>query len=261
VPVSASEHELSGVDLARVALKAAQDAARKGSRDQSAARRSTQRPRRASTVRGDGRDPIGLGAAIAALIVDRAWEQPTAGGSVLDRWPEIAPELCARVAAVGFDPSCGRLDLRPCSAAWATQVRLVSGQLVQRANAAVGGGEVVRSVRVLPPGGAVPEPPRAPSPSPTDATDRPIRPPRTGAVGTAAYRQARAALRSARQLAMPPRTDLARSAGALHEPEEVFLQNLGPADEPRPQHHRHAQAVGRTRAERDRQPTAPGPEA
>ncbi|MFF4795613.1 hypothetical protein ACFY2M_39260 [Streptomyces sp. NPDC001276] len=46
------------------------------------------------------------------------------GGSVLDRWPDIAaavaPQLPSRVAAVAFHQETGQLDLRPDSPAYAT---------------------------------------------------------------------------------------------------------------------------------------------
>ncbi|MEU3620112.1 hypothetical protein ABZ725_48715 [Streptomyces sp. NPDC006872] len=57
--------ELSGVDLARVALRAALETARKNGGN---TRTSKLKPRTTSVVRRDGREPMGLGAAIGALV-------------------------------------------------------------------------------------------------------------------------------------------------------------------------------------------------
>jgi predicted nucleic acid-binding Zn ribbon protein len=150
--VGMSTSELSGVDLARVALQAAKHAAKNRPADAAGGRASTRR-RRGRAVRGDGRDPVGLGAAVTGLMADRAWEVPAAGGSVIDRWPDLAPELVGKVAPVRFDAETGRLDLLPVSAAFATQMRLFGAQLVERINAKTGN-QAVRSIRVLPPGTA-----------------------------------------------------------------------------------------------------------
>jgi hypothetical protein len=58
---------MSGVDLARVALRAAQEAAKNNGSG-----RTAKPKRRTRVVRGDGRDPMGLGDTIGALITERA---------------------------------------------------------------------------------------------------------------------------------------------------------------------------------------------
>ncbi|WP_406353628.1 hypothetical protein OHB56_14235 [Streptomyces sp. NBC_01635] len=78
--------EASGVDLARVALRAAMEAARKNGSSQKA----KQKPQPVHTVRRDGREPMGLGAAIGSLVTERAWELPAAGASLRERWAAIA---------------------------------------------------------------------------------------------------------------------------------------------------------------------------
>ncbi|MGW1711595.1 hypothetical protein ACWCP8_40875 [Streptomyces sp. NPDC002206] len=75
-----SNGESSGVDLARVALRAAMEQARKNGGGQKA----KQKLRPVRTVRRDRHEPMGLGAAIGALVTERAWELPAAGGTVLD---------------------------------------------------------------------------------------------------------------------------------------------------------------------------------
>lgn len=90
-----SGSEVSGIDLARVALRAAMEAARADGGGQKA----KVRLRIVRTVRRDGREPMGLGAAIGALVTERAWELPAAGATLRDRWAAIAPELAGHVAA------------------------------------------------------------------------------------------------------------------------------------------------------------------
>lgn len=42
-----------------------------------------------TVVRRDGREPLGLGAAIGALVTERAWELPAAGATLRQRWAAI----------------------------------------------------------------------------------------------------------------------------------------------------------------------------
>ncbi|UXY33230.1 DciA family protein [Streptomyces sp. HUAS TT20] len=162
--------ELSGVDLARVALHAARDAARKrGETEARMPRRRTQR-----VVKRDGREPSGFAAVLQGLMAERAWAVPAAGGSVLDRWPDIAAAVSSRlpehVQAVAFHPESGQLDLRPDSPAYATQLRLITARIITAANQEVGT-DAVRTVRVLA-AGAAPEP-RTAEPAPQTTTAPP----------------------------------------------------------------------------------------
>ncbi|MEU8489275.1 DciA family protein [Streptomyces sp. NPDC048641] len=150
--------ELSGVDLARVALHQAREAAK--ARGESGTRKAKRRTR-TTTLRGDGREPTGFAAVLQGLMADRAWDIPAAGGSILDQWPDIAaglsPKLAVHVQAVAFHPETGQLDLRPDSPAYATQLRLISSRIVAVANDAVGT-QAVRTIRVLAVGAAAPAP-------------------------------------------------------------------------------------------------------
>lgn len=148
--------EASGADLARVALHQAREAARQ---------RGTQArtPRRTKCVRTgvqqcDRRDPTGFAAVIQSLIAERAWDVPASGGSILDQWPdiaaEVAPNLAAHVAALAFDSPAGRLDLRPDSPAYGTQLRLLTARIIDAVNQRAGK-PVVREIRVLPAGAPV----------------------------------------------------------------------------------------------------------
>jgi hypothetical protein len=102
--------EPSGVDLARQALFAAREAAKKNGGGQ------TQKPRRRTReARRDGRDPLGLGEAITAMMTEWAWAAPVGGGDVLAQFESIVaaavPELAGHVQAVKFDPDTGQLDV------------------------------------------------------------------------------------------------------------------------------------------------------
>lgn len=144
--------EVSGVDLARVALRAALEAARKNGGN---TRTAKPKPRTTVVVRRDGREPMGLGAAIGALVTERAWELPAAGATLRERWEAIAPELAGHVFAVGYDPDSGRLTVCPESSAWATKARLEQARIIAAANASAGR-RVVRGLRILAPGSVPP---------------------------------------------------------------------------------------------------------
>ena len=146
--------EPSGVDLARVALRAAKEAARA----RGEATQQKQQARRGgglrSGARADGRDPMALGPAINRLITERGWETPAAVGGVMGRWPEIVGEdLARRCAPERYDEDERVLHVRCDSTAWATNVRLLAPQLVARLNEDLGHG-TVRVLKVQGPGGS-----------------------------------------------------------------------------------------------------------
>ncbi|MFF7365017.1 DUF721 domain-containing protein [Streptomyces sp. NPDC008125] len=144
-----AESELSGVDLARQALTAAREAAKKnGATAKMPKRRTT------TVVRRDGREPLGLGSAISRMLTERGMTAPAVGGSVLAHFDRIlaavAPELVGRVRAVGYDADTGRLDVVPGTPAAATKLRWTAPKLSAAANAQVPGANV-RTVNVLAP--------------------------------------------------------------------------------------------------------------
>ncbi|MGW2841859.1 DciA family protein [Streptomyces sp. NPDC001493] len=150
-----AESELSGVDLARQALTAAREAARKNG----AGRPKPKRRPASTVVRRDGREPLGLGSAISRMLTERGMTAPAAGGSVLAQFDTIlatvAPELSGRARAVGYDADTGRLDVVPDSPAAATKLRWTAPKLSAAANAQVPGANV-RTVHVLAPATAGP---------------------------------------------------------------------------------------------------------
>jgi predicted nucleic acid-binding Zn ribbon protein len=114
------------------------------------------RPARSSSRRQRRDDPQPLNAAIGGLIDERGWALPAAVGSVFGRWAQIVgPELAAHTVPDGL--ADGELTISADSTAWATQVRLLAGQLVRRLNAELGDG-VVRKVKVRGPATALRRP-------------------------------------------------------------------------------------------------------
>ncbi|MER7916692.1 MULTISPECIES: DciA family protein [unclassified Streptomyces] len=145
--------EPSGVDLARVALRAAKEQARARG---DAARQKKQARRGGglrSGARADGRDPMALGSAINRLITERGWETPAAVGGVMGRWPQIVGEdLAKHCVPQRYDEDERVLVVACDSTAWATQLRLLAPALVARLNEDLGHG-TVRLIKVHGPGG------------------------------------------------------------------------------------------------------------
>ncbi|MFI8188480.1 DUF721 domain-containing protein [Streptomyces sp. NPDC085946] len=151
--VPGTPREPSGVDLARVALRAAKEAAR--ARGEAAQQKK--QARRGGGLRSgahaDRRDPMALGAAINRLISERGWEAPAAVGGVMGRWPQIVGEDVAKhCVPERYDEDERVLAVRCDSTAWATNLRLLAPTLVARLNEDLGHG-TVRLIKVNGPGG------------------------------------------------------------------------------------------------------------
>ncbi|WP_434592426.1 DUF721 domain-containing protein [Streptomyces sp. A5-4] len=146
--------EPSGVDLARVALRAAKEQARaRGAAAQQ--KKQAKRGGLRSGARADGRDPLALGAAINRLITERGWEAPAAVGGVMGRWPQIVGDDVAKhCVPTRYDEGDAErvLTVQCDSTAWATQLRLLAPQLVARLNADLGQG-AVKLIKVMGPAG------------------------------------------------------------------------------------------------------------
>ncbi|MFF2026741.1 DciA family protein [Streptomyces sp. NPDC058171] len=257
-----TESELSGVDLARQALTAAREAAKKnGARTTKPKRRTT------TVVRRDGREPLGLGAAIGRMMTERGLAAPTAGGTVLANFDAIltaaVPELAGRVQATAFDADTGRLDLVPDAPAVGTKLRWSAPKLLAAVNERVPNAHV-RALNVLAPApmrtGPAIAADVAPAPLPTvPAAPVERRPPPDG------YRRA---IEAHRQAVPPSRTDpgiaaaVERQTASMRElsrrafPDPDAAPNEpAPIDQARVQHRRQAAATEaaalyRARAER-----------
>lgn len=144
--------EPSGVDLARVALRAAKEAARARG-DAAQQKRQARRGGLRSGARADGRDPMAFGAAINRLINERGWETPAAVGGVMGRWPQIVGEDVANhCVPEKYDDEERVLVVRCDSTAWATNLRLLAPTLVARLNEDLGHGTIAL-IKVLGPNG------------------------------------------------------------------------------------------------------------
>jgi predicted nucleic acid-binding Zn ribbon protein len=145
-----------GPDLARAALKAAQARARLNAAEQqrldAAARRAERRRgQRDRRVRRSG-DPVLLGAALEGLVDARGWDADVRTASVLARWPElVGDDLAAHASPLSLRD--GELLLEAESTAWATQLRLMARQVMDRLNTQLGAGTVT-SLRVQGPAAA-----------------------------------------------------------------------------------------------------------
>ncbi|MFI8200399.1 hypothetical protein ACIF6K_28395 [Streptomyces sp. NPDC085942] len=92
----------------------------------------------ATAVRRDGREPLGLSAAIGAMMTERGLVAPAVGRSVLADFHTIlaatVPELAGRVRATAFDAESGRLDVAPDAPAVGTKLRWSAPKLIAAAN-------------------------------------------------------------------------------------------------------------------------------
>jgi predicted nucleic acid-binding Zn ribbon protein len=148
---------VTGMDLVRRTLEDARGVARGAGKDIGHGRRlahprwaaGTPGRRRWSGPGPDTRDPQPLGAAAREVGRKRGWSPRVAEGAVLVRWSSIVgPHIAdhARPATLRD----GVLNVSAESTAWATQLRIIQGQLLARIAAAVGDG-VVRSLKITGP--------------------------------------------------------------------------------------------------------------
>ncbi len=96
-----------------------------------------------------GRDPQGLGTVFGRLLTERGWNSPVAVGSVMARWAElVGPDIAAHCTPEGFHETT--VLVRCDSTAWATQLRLISSDLIRRFDQELGAG-VVTAMTVIGP--------------------------------------------------------------------------------------------------------------
>ncbi|WP_331763198.1 DUF721 domain-containing protein (plasmid) [Streptomyces sp. NBC_01369] len=142
MPDTTPQQPAAGQDLARLAL-AQYKASTKTTKVTGPARRL-----RTAARAGSRRDPAGLGAVLVSMTGDLGWQPGVEGGGILERWPELCPQYVGRIEPVHYDTERRVLELRPCSPAYAAQLRLLGGQLAKQINDKVGS-EVVRAIRPL----------------------------------------------------------------------------------------------------------------
>ena len=97
-------------------------------------------------------DPLALTSAINGLVSEQGWELAAATGALFGHWAQIVgPELGDHTKPESLVD--GELTVTADSTAWATQLRLLAGQLVHRLNVELGDG-AVRRVKVRGPASA-----------------------------------------------------------------------------------------------------------
>ncbi|SCL15921.1 Predicted nucleic acid-binding protein, contains Zn-ribbon domain (includes truncated derivatives) [Micromonospora rhizosphaerae] len=141
----------SGPELARAVLDAAK-----------ARRKAAATTRRRSAIGGEGggerrlrgysgpgpdpRDPQPLGAVLERLVKARGWQQPAAEATVFGAWERVVgPEVAQHSRPVKLED--GELTVEARSTAWATQLRLLAGSLLQQIAREVGH-NVVRKLHI-----------------------------------------------------------------------------------------------------------------
>lgn len=143
----------SGRDLARAALAAARAkadsrGAEPGVRKPRKASEFGQNPRRRrwSGPGSDPRDPQPLGRLMNRLSRDRGWSDRLTNGRVFGEWARlVGDEVAEHAQPVALKD--GELTVQASSTAWATQLRLLQGQLLAKIAAGVGHG-VVKRMRI-----------------------------------------------------------------------------------------------------------------
>ncbi|GAA4114563.1 putative nucleic acid-binding Zn ribbon protein [Enteractinococcus coprophilus] len=140
------EEEHDHIDAAAAALQRVRQAAaeagfRPGMVGQHHRRRKKKRAAHDVPVKTSGPQPIGD--VFSKFIAQRGWKEPVAVGSVLADWSSIVGEQIAQNAKVeSFENAT--LVLRASSTAWATQLRLLTPQLMHKFDERLGPGVITK---------------------------------------------------------------------------------------------------------------------
>jgi predicted nucleic acid-binding Zn ribbon protein len=133
-----STHDDRGLDLARSIARGL--AGRTGAR-----RWKLKNTRRvdpiSSSAHPDDRDPQTLDVTLDRLVDDQGWATDLRVHGVFSRWSSVVgAEVAAHVTPESY--ADGRLVVRTDSTAWATEMKLLAGNLVHRLNQDLGDGTV-----------------------------------------------------------------------------------------------------------------------
>ena len=117
--------------------------------ENAAARKARRRDSSTPPKYSDGRDPQEIGNLFGKIVRDRGWSAPVAVGSVLSRWNElVGPQIAEHCTPESFEDST--VIVRCDSTTWATQIRLLSHELLKHFDRELGPG-VITVIRVLGP--------------------------------------------------------------------------------------------------------------
>ncbi|GHD11323.1 DUF721 domain-containing protein [Zhihengliuella salsuginis] len=117
--------------------------------DRQASAKARRAKRTESAMYDNGRDPLGVGAVMDRLVRNRGWTSPVAVGSVLSEWDAlVGPQISAHCRPESFEATT--VVVRCDSSSWATQLRLLSHNLLKTFDEKLGHG-VVTTIQVLGP--------------------------------------------------------------------------------------------------------------
>lgn len=146
---SAPQQNAEGSQLARAALARARDAAAAVRLDRERAAAAQRRKRTRAANVGDGRrhtedeGPVPFGAAVEDLLAERGWSGEAAIAAVMADWTRtVGEDVAAHCTPVAIRD--GVLTVEAESTAWATQIRLLSRDLLARISQVAGAGAVTR---------------------------------------------------------------------------------------------------------------------
>ncbi|GAA4477659.1 DciA family protein [Enteractinococcus fodinae] len=143
--------------LQRVRLAAAEAGYRPGMAGQFHRRSKKPRPKTEDYVRSVGPQP--LGDVFSKFIAQRGWKEPVAVGSVLADWASVVgPQIAENAKVETFENA--KLVLRASSTAWATQLRLLTPQLMHKFDEVLGPGVITKLEIKGPTGGSYGRRPR-----------------------------------------------------------------------------------------------------
>ena len=128
--------------LQRVRLAAAEAGYQPGMAGQFERKKKRPRtPKGDAPVRSAGPQP--LGDIFSKFLAQRGWKEPVAVGSVLADWSSIVgPQIAENAKVESFENAT--LILRASSTAWATQLRLLTPQLMHKFNEVLGTGVITK---------------------------------------------------------------------------------------------------------------------
>lgn len=148
-PEPEDDIDAAAAALQRVRQAAAEAGYRPGMAGQFHKRSKKPRPKTAEYVRSIGPQP--LGDVFSKFIAQRGWKEPVAVGSVLADWASIVgPQIAENAKVETFENA--KLVLRTSSPAWATQLRLLTPQLMHKFDEVLGVG-VITTLEIRGPGG------------------------------------------------------------------------------------------------------------
>ncbi len=101
------------------------------------------KPRRRPSGRRVRDDPTAVGDALGALIAERGWSTEVSVHALLGRWPSLVGAAVAE-HSVPESFMAGVVTVRADSTAWASQLRLMTPQLLAKLNSALGEGTIRR---------------------------------------------------------------------------------------------------------------------